>query len=121
MNIQEAEQIVYGDLSPIKYSADQVAQWDREESERDSSSWRIGPSFPVNGVPMATVQNKRGVGVAYVADLDEGRLIAAAPDLLEALGHLLDDAIEAGLADSAWSGSLIEAHSAICKATGQTA
>lgn len=49
----------------------------------------------------------------------DARLIAAAPDLLEALQHLLTDAIALDLRDSAFSGVLIEARAAIAKAEGK--
>jgi hypothetical protein len=47
-------------------------------------------------------------------------LIAAAPDMLAALRGILDDAKAYGMADSAFSGSLIEAAAAIAKAEGRT-
>lgn len=43
----------------------------------------------------------------------------AAPDLLTAIKHLLADAEEAGLADSKYSGVLIEARAAIAKQEGR--
>ena len=48
------------------------------------------------------------------------RLIAAAPDMLAALRGILDDAKAYGMADSAFSGSLIEAAAAIAKTEGRT-
>jgi hypothetical protein len=48
------------------------------------------------------------------------RLIAAAPTMLAALRGLLEDAKSYGMADSAFSGSLIEAAIAIAKAEGRT-
>lgn len=46
------------------------------------------------------------------------RLIAAAPDLLAALEHLLADARACEMDVGQYSGSLIEARAAIAKATG---
>ena len=46
------------------------------------------------------------------------RLIAAAPDLLAALRHLLEDAVALNMGESDRSGVLAEARAAIDKATG---
>ena len=48
------------------------------------------------------------------------RLIAAAPAMLAALRGLLEDAKSYGMADSAFSGSLIEAAIAIAEAEGRS-
>jgi len=68
----------------------------------------------VNNLPTDVLAN-RDPGIAEA----NARLIAAAPDLLAALEHLLADAVEMGLDDSPVSGSLIEARFALRKAKGE--
>lgn len=84
-----------------------------------------GPWY-ANGIVVRPANVDRNPCIAVADDQDRlrdeqeanARLIAAAPELLEALRNLLEDAIALGIEDSDRSGSAIEAKAALAKAGG---
>jgi hypothetical protein len=66
---------------------------------------------------MQSAEHIDGIGKDEL--IANARLIAAAPEMLAALRGLLEDAKAYGMADSEFSGSLIEAAIAIRQAEGQ--
>lgn len=51
--------------------------------------WHVGKEQICNGFMMPVIQNRCGVGIAYVCK-DEANIIAAAPELLAALCELMN-------------------------------
>jgi hypothetical protein len=99
--------------------------------------WAVGERHPTNACAYVRDDKGHEVATLYFCSVggaigDDGiwpeqpnrdanaRLIAAAPTMLAALRGLLEDAKSYGMADSAFSGSLIEAAAAIAKAEGRT-
>lgn len=77
--------------------------------------WEARGSMPGSyGLP--TITDDQGGHIAYVVSAEHARVLAAAPDLLEALQDILDD-LEAGVPVMDRFG----ARDAIAKATGQEA
>ena len=70
------------------------------------------------GLPDSAIGHAIAFGNSQEEADANARLIAAAPDLLTALEHLLADAIALGIHQSEYSGVVIEARAAIGKATG---
>jgi hypothetical protein len=66
---------------------------------------------------MQSAEHIYGIGREEL--IANARLIAAAPEMLDALRGLLEDAKAYGMADSEFSGSLIEAAIAIRQAEGK--
>lgn len=90
----------------------------------EARGWSI--KYPGNGVRVCVV-DQADKALKQFGDYDEdmavckanARLIAAAPELLEALRNLLADAESLGIDDSTVSGSAIEARAALAKANGE--
>ena len=73
-----------------------------------------------NRIGYIYIQDSDGVAITDPSPLKiaDARLIAAAPELLAALRHLLEDAVALNMGESDRSGVLVEARAAIAKATG---
>ena len=82
--------------------------------------WHIGmrPGPIIYGPKGELVADQRNIMLHREEASANARLIAASPDLLAALQHLLADARACDMDIGQYSGSLIEARAAISKATG---
>jgi hypothetical protein len=101
------------------------------QTKHTPGPWVIGGSLISNGrTPVALVLHNGNGNPSKASDYDRdaprwvdgadanAALIAAAPELLAALRHLLEDAVALNMGESDRSGVLAEARAAIAKATG---